>query len=111
MAESSVLKAANIDAAIAAVTTYVNACEPIFSKLEATISNLTAQGAGFNGDSSAGYNDFFQQIKPALTTNLTAPDESLTASIKKMLEGIKDALLDQVDPGLGQANRNAGSAQ
>jgi len=104
MAESTVLKVADIDASKNAVTTYVSTSSDIFAKLQSAVTGL-AGDAKFVGDASNGYTYFFDQVKPALTTNLT----SLTDSLTKMLEGIQDALLGQVDPGLGKANRDASS--
>ena len=104
---STKLKAADIDAAMAAVDVYANTCNEIFSKLKTTITTLTAQGADFNGDSAVGYNDFFTQLTLVLVDRLTAPDGSLSANLKKLLTEIKVALLDTVDPNMGNQNRNA----
>lgn len=108
MAETTVLKAANIEAAQKAVTDYKATCTDIFTRMQGTISSLTAAGAGFNGDSSNGYNEFFTKITPALTTNLYEDNNSLMMGLHAMLGGIKETLLDQEDPALGNANRNAG---
>lgn len=104
---STKLNASDIDAAMAAIDIYVNTCNEIYSKLKETITTLTAPGANFNGDSAAGYNDFFTQLTPVLVERLTAPDGSLSSSLKKLLNEIKDALLDTVDPNIGNQNRNA----
>lgn len=104
---STKLKAADIDAAMAAVDVYANTCNEIFAKLKTTITTLTAQGADFNGDSAVGYNDFFTQLTLVLVDRLTAPDGSLSANLKKLLTEIKVALLDTVDPNMGNQNRNA----
>ena len=72
------------------------------------ISTLTA--SNFNGDASDGYKVFYtQKVVPALTENLTAPQNSLMASLKDMLTGIETQLLDTVDPQLGENNKNPGA--
>lgn len=104
---ASILTSANIQNAISAVDSYVSTATGLFNELETTINNLTA--SNFMGDASNGYKEFFtKQATPALTTNLTDPSASLTASIKNMLESIKEQLLDTVDPQLGDNNRNPG---
>lgn len=107
---ASVLTSANIQEAISAVEAYVSTATDLFNELETTINNLTS--SNFVGDASDGYKEFFtKQATPALTTNLTDPSSSLTASIKNMLESIKEQLLDTVDPQLGDNNRNPGGTK
>ena len=106
----SVLKTTDIQNAIAVIDQYISICNNLFERLQSTIGTLTAPDSNFNGEAQLGYNDFFVKITPALTENLTAPDVSLTAKLRAMLEAIRETLLVQVDPQLGNANRSAGSA-
>lgn len=105
---STVLKASDIAAAKGVIANYIATAQSEFSSLKGVIDALTAPGADFNGDSSVGYNDFRTKIEPALTTNLYDQEASLMASLNHMLDSIEEALLNQVDPQLGQANREAG---
>lgn len=107
MAETTILKAADIEAAKKAIMDYSAKCIDIFSRMDNSIKKLTATGAGFNGDSSEGYIEFFKKITPALTTNLYDDASSLMKGLSSMLDGIKETLLDQEDHNLGDANRNA----
>lgn len=102
----SILKEQNITDAQAALTNYWNTCDGLYNHLQSTIEQLTAQGASFNGDSADGYNEFFKKITPTITTNI----QSLTEDLSKMLKGIKEALLESADQGLGDSNRNAGGS-
>ena len=101
----SVLKVENIEAVKNAVNTYIQTCSGIFGNMQNTISTL--RGADFVGDASNGYEEFFTQITPALTTNLYASEESLMVGINNMMNSIKETLLDTVDPDLEAANKNA----
>ena len=103
----SVLKEQNITDAQTALTNYWNTCDGLYKQLQGTITQLTTQGAGFNGDSADGYNEFFVKVTPTITTNL----QSLTTDLSNMLKGIKEALLETEDPGLGDANRNADNSE
>lgn len=104
---STVLKVADIQAAKNALQNYITTCNEITGNLESEINNLTAQGSNFNGDSSMGYLEYFEHIKRALNTNLVNPDTSLTNTLDRILDSVNESLLNQVDPGLGNANRNA----
>ena len=56
-----------------------------------------------------GYKDFYtNKVLPAITENLTQQGNSLTASIKTMLDNIQQQLLNTVDPQLADFNRNPG---
>lgn len=107
----TILKAEDIENTKGAITTYKTTCIDLYVQLEAEIANLTSTGAGFNGDSAVGYNEFFTNIKKALKENLTDEETSLMAGLTKILDSIKQSLLDDVDPSLGNANRNAGNGQ
>lgn len=106
---ASVLTHAIIANATAAVDSYVVEANGLFEELQGIVSNLTTNN--FNGDASDGYNVFFtQKVVPALTDNLTAPEGSITAGVKSILENIQLQLLDTVDPQLGENNQSAGGA-
>ena len=102
---ASILTHAIISSATEKVDTYVTSVNGIYDELNGIISTLTA--SNFNGDASDGYKVFYtQKVVPALTENLTAPQNSLMASLKDMLTGIETQLLDTVDPQLGENNKN-----
>lgn len=103
----TVLQTTDINNAIAAIDQYISTCDNLFSQLQTTVGNLPAQ-ENFVGNAQGGYHAFFGKITPTLTEQLTSPGVSLTAKLKTMLEGIRETLLLQVDPQLGEANRNAG---
>lgn len=105
---ASILTHAVISSATEKVDTYVTSVNGIYDELNGIISTLTA--SNFNGDASDGYKVFYtQKVVPALTENLTAPQNSLMASLKDMLTGIETQLLDTVDPQLGENNKNPGA--
>jgi flagellar biosynthesis regulator FlaF len=105
---ASILTHAIISSATEKVDTYVTSVNGIYDELNGIISTLTA--SNFNGDASDGYKVFYtQKVVPALTENLTAPQNSLMASLKDMLTGIEMQLLDTVDPQLGENNKNPGA--
>lgn len=105
---ASILTHAIISSATEKVDTYVTSVNGIYYELNGIISTLTA--SNFNGDASDGYKVFYtQKVVPALTENLTAPQNSLMASLKDMLTGIETQLLDTVDPQLGENNKNPGA--
>ena len=105
---ASILTHAIISSATEKVDTYVTSVNGIYDELNGIISTLTA--SNFNGDASDGYKVFYtQKVVPALTENLSAPQNSLMASLKDMLTGIEMQLLDTVDPQLGENNKNPGA--
>ena len=103
---TTILTTENLTEARNAVTTYRSTCESIFSKLQADINSLT--GADFIGDASKGYVDFFSQVTPALTTNLTGTEQSVTSMLESLLT-LVEQMLNPVDPELGNANKTAAS--
>lgn len=104
---ATILARKNIDEAVSTVDTYIALANDIFDDLRSTVESLIP--ANFDGDAAEGFKEFFNaKVVPALTVNLTEPSGSLTSSIKEMLESIKTQILDQVDPQLGEANRNPG---
>lgn len=107
---STILTHAIVANVNSAVDTYVTAANGLAADLEAVITTLTS--SNFNGDASDGYKDFYNtKVVPAITENLTAPEGSLTASIKSIMQTIEQQLLDTVDPQLGENNRNPGGGQ
>lgn len=104
---ATILTKAIITSATEKVDTYISTANSLYEELQGVINSLTT--ANFNGDASDGYKEFFtSKVTPALTENLTAPNSSLTAGIKSILESIQTQLLDTVDPDLGNVNRNPG---
>lgn len=106
---STILTSAIVDSAKGAVDSYVTTIGDLNDELQGIINTLT--GSNFNGDAANGYNEFYTtKVLPAITENLTAQGNSLTASIKTMLDNIQQQLLNTVDPQLGENNRNPGGA-
>lgn len=103
---ATILTTDNISEAKAAITVYRSTCESIFSRLQNEINNLTS--SDFIGDASNGYVDFFSQITPSLTTNLTGTSESITSMLESLLTAVEQ-MLNPVDSELGTANQNAGN--
>ena len=99
-----------IQKANGAVDTYVSAVNGLNQQLDALMKTL--QGVdNFSGDASDGYQFFYEKTAtPALTTNLTAPQGSLCASLKEMFTSIEQQLLNVVDPKMGEVNRDPSSA-
>lgn len=101
---TSALTAAIVENAKGCIDTYISTVNGLFEQLKNELTTLTS--AEFTGDAANGYMVFFNnKIVPALTTNLTDPGSSLTASLKSMLDNIKTSLLDTVDAQLGQQNQ------
>lgn len=104
---STILTSAIVDSAKGAVDSYVTTVGGLNDELQGIINTLT--GSNFNGDAANVYNEFYTtKVLPAITENLTAQGNSLTASIKSMLDNIQQQLLNTVDPQLGENNRNPG---
>lgn len=104
---STILTSAIVDSAKTSVDDYIATVGGLNEELKGVISTLVA--SNFNGDAANGYNEFFTaKVLPAITDNLIAPGNSLTASIKAMLDNIQQQLLASVDPQLGEMNRNPG---
>ena len=103
---SSILTHAIITDAKSQVDAYIAQANSLKDELDGIINTLTA--SNFVGDASNGYKVFYtQKIAPAISDNLTGP-QSLATSIKSMLDGIQETLLDTVDPQLGEQNENPG---
>lgn len=105
---ATVLTTDNISDAKAAIKVYRTTCEEIFKKLQSDITSLT--GSDFIGEASNGYVEFFNQITPALTTNLTGTSESVTSMLESLLTAVEQ-MISPVDPELGTANKNAGNGE
>lgn len=107
---ATILTKAIITNAKGAVDTYNTTAAKLYTDLETELKMLI--GTNFSGDAANGYQTFFtNQVKPALTDNLTAANTSLMGSIKGILDSIESQLLDTVDPKLGENNQNPGAAQ
>lgn len=106
---STILTSAIVESAKDAVNSYVTTVGGLNEELQEIINTLTS--ANFNGEAANGYNDFYtSKVIPAITENLIAQGNSLTASIKSMLDNIQQQLLNTIDPQLGEQNRNPGGA-
>ena len=98
---STILTSAIVESAKASVDTYISSIESLNGELEQIMNTLTS--SNFNGEAAEGYKDFYtNKVLPAITEN------SLTASIKTMLDNIQQQLLNTVDPQLADFNRNPG---
>lgn len=105
MATTTILDQSNIQQAKAAVDTYRTTCTQLHNTLTTTINELRA--SSFIGDASNGFEAFYAEMEPALSSNLYGPEASVTAMLDQLLDAVSKALLGTVDPELGQANRNA----
>ena len=106
---AAVLNKTIIANASSAVDTYVTTATALYQELNTLITTLTT--SNFQGDAADGFKEFFNnKATPILVDSLTAPNTSLTAGIKTMLDNISTSLLDQVDVQLGEGNRTAGDA-
>lgn len=104
---ATILETSNINDAKAAINTYRTTCDGIFQSMKGEIESLCS--ANFIGDASKGYLEFFnEKITPALTTQLTGPDASVTAMLETLLTAVAQ-MLNPVDPDLSNANRTAGN--
>lgn len=101
---STILTSAIIESAKASVDTYISSIESLNGELEQIMNTLTS--SNFNGEAAEGYKDFYtNKVLPAITENLTQQGNSITASIKSLLDNIQQQLLNSVDPDLGDFNR------
>lgn len=104
---STILTSAIVENAKSSVDTYVSTIAGLNNELEGVINTLT--GTNFIGDASNGYKAFYtSKVLPALTDNLISQGNSLSASIKAILDNIQQQLLNTVDPQLGTNNANPG---
>ena len=88
----------NITDAKNAVTAYQNTANNLFKDLQNTVTALPT--ADFIGDASNGYQTFFTNITPALSTQIA----DLTKMLTDILTSVEQ-LLNPVDPQLGQQNQ------
>lgn len=106
---STILSSAMIQNAQSAVDNYISQVNGLNDELEGVINSLIP--ASFEGDAADGYKEFYNsKIVPAIKDNLVEASNSLTASIKTMLEDIQTQLLNTVDPQMGEQNRSAGGS-
>ena len=107
MATITKLADENITNSREAIKTYRETCIAEFEKIQNTLNGLLGDGSGFFGDAATGYRNFFDQITPGLTTQLTAESDSITSMLESLLTAAEQ-MLNPVDPQLKQANENAG---
>ena len=83
---ATILDKTIITNAKAAVNTYRTECDKLTGQLQGIIDNLRKDG--FIGDASNGFDAFYSQVSPALTTNLTGTDNSVTAMLDQLLDAV-----------------------
>lgn len=99
------LETSNINDVRTAINTYRATCDAIFQSMKTEIETLCS--TNFIGDASNGYLEFFnEKITPALTTQLTGADASVTAMLETLLTTVAQ-MLNPVDPDLSNANKTA----
>ncbi len=103
---ASILTHAIISDAISAIETYESTCNNIYDSFQDTINTLTS--SNWNGDGADGCKQFFNTT---VTSGLKEGITSMTTTLKQMLTNIQETLLDNVDPQLGDNNRNSGSSE
>ena len=101
-------KTENLDAAKTAVQKYRTTCDDLFRQLKTAIDNVRA--TNFIGDASNGYQVFFDAMTPALTTNLTSTEGSVTSMLEQILDAVAQMNME-VDPQMGTANEKAASGE
>ena len=100
------LETQNISDARAAIQNYKSACDAAFKEVDGAIAGI--MGTQFLGDAATGYDEFYQQIKPAISTKLYGESESITSMLESIITAVEQ-MLNPVDPQLGTANKNAGN--
>ena len=97
-----------IDQAIAVCRKYTADCDQNFAALKSEVTALKSNGF-FVGEAADGFESFFQQVTPMLTTDLTDPGNaaSLISNLAAILEGVREVIITKQDPALGTANANA----
>lgn len=96
----------NISDAKAAIQAYKTACDVAFKEVDGAITGI--MGEQFLGDAATGYSQFYEQIKPAISTKLYGDAESITSMLDSIITAVEQ-MLNPVDPQLGTANQNAGN--
>jgi uncharacterized protein YukE len=103
---ASILTHGNIADATAAIQAYVNTCNGIYQSLVSTMTTLTT--SNWNGDGAEGCKEFLNKtVTPALTDGIS----SIAKALSDILSNVQETLLDQLDPQLGDGNRNPGGTQ
>lgn len=103
---ASILTHANIADATSAIETYVSTCNGIYQSFHGTMTTLT--NSNWNGDGAEGCKEFFNTtVTSALTEGIT----SIAKVLSDILANVQDNLLDQLDPQLGDSNRNPGGTE
>ncbi len=96
----------NISDAKAAIAAYKSSCDAAFKSLDGAITGI--MGEQFLGEAASGYEQFYSQIKPAVSTKLYGDSESITSMLDSIITAVEQ-MLNPVDPQLGTANQNAGN--
>ena len=100
------LSTQNISDAKAAIQAYKTACDAAFKEVDGAITGI--MGKEFLGEAATGYNNFYEQIKPAISTKLFGESESIASMLDSIIIAVEQ-MLNPVDPQLGTANQNAGN--
>lgn len=104
MAEAKTLTRANIAEAKSAIEAYENTCNSIHQSFQGTLNSLTS--TNWIGEGSEGCKYFSNStVTPALTDGIT----SMTRALKDILNNVEETFIGQLDPQLGEANRNPGA--
>lgn len=103
-AQDTELQQDTLNNCLSAVAAYRSTCEDLYRQMKSDIDTLVKDG--FIGDASDGYTYFFNQVTPALTTNLTERSGSLTSMLENILKSVNQ-MLDPIDPKLKTVNTNA----
>lgn len=85
-----------------AVAAYLSTASSLYLELEGVVNNLTA--SDFIGEGAEGYKACLNsKIKPALTENV----EQLANYLNQLIDSVREALIVQADPSIGESNQNA----
>ena len=104
---TTILSEENVTQGKAAITAYTNTCTALNTQLEQIITDLTAPNADFNGYAANGYVYFYNQVKPAFTTQLFGEEGGLMPSLIKILDSVYNALNQTMDTDLQAKNKAA----
>ena len=101
---ATVLTHATIAEAREAVETYVSTCNGIYEGLHGTLGGLT--NSNWTGEGAEGCKYFYNNTaSPVLTEGLT----SIAKAMNDILTNVEETLLNQLDPQLGEANKDPGA--
>ena len=93
-----------------AVDNCIKELNSIVTELDDVI--LTGPAKEFEGDAYEGFKEFYvSKVKPIISDSLTAANNSLMSNIKKIMADVEQQFLRNVDPKLGEANRNPSAGE